>query len=160
MKKHKLIILCIILLAALADTRAHSIKIFAAKKGDSISGYVYSPGGIRIKNAVIAVYKDGKAAGEIKTGANGEFTYKSADGSNYKFVYNRDGHMIEYSVNSPAAKKAAQVSLPAKENDERIFEIKEQLDRIENTMRFRDIIGAIGYIFGLAGLLILIKKKK
>lgn len=160
MKKYKLFALGVIIFAAAANTHAHNIRIFAAKKGNRISGYVYSPGGIRIKHAVLAVYKDGKAAGEIKTDGNGEFNCPSADGSDYKFVYNQDGHLVEYGVGSPAGKAAASVAPPAGAGDERIFEIKEQLDRIENSLRLRDIIGAIGYIFGLAGLLILIKKKK
>jgi nickel transport protein len=147
-------------LTAIANTHAHNIKIFAARKGNGISGYVYSPGGIRIKNAVITVYKDGKAAGEVKTDSNGAFTYQNADAANYKFVYNRDGHMVEYAVGGSPVRKAAKVPTQTGADDERIFEIKEQLDRIENTLRFRDIIGAVGYIFGIAGLLILIKKKK
>ena len=158
MKKYKLFMLYVVSFMITANIYAHNIKIFAAKKGDSICGYVYSPGGIRIKNSIISVYKNTKFVTKIKTSNKGIFNYKGADDSNYKFVYSKDGHFAEYSVNKPAMKKKKKIATKAN-NDNQIFEIKEQLDRIENTMRVRDIIGAIGYIFGVAGLMILLKKK-
>ena len=49
MKKYKLVMLYIASFMITATIHAHNVKIFAAKKGDNISGYVYSPGGVRIK---------------------------------------------------------------------------------------------------------------
>ena len=158
MKKYKLVMLYVASLAITANIHAHKIKIFAAPKGDNICGYVYSPGGVRIKNSIISVYKNTEFITKIKTDNKGAFNYKVADDSNYKFVYSKDGHCVEYSVNKPAVKKESKITAEANK-DNQVFEIKEQLDRIENTMRIRDIIGAIGYIFGVAGLMILLKKK-
>lgn len=154
MKKYKLVAIYFLSFVITANIYAHNIKIFAAKKSDNICGYVYSPGGIRIKNCSISVYRDSKLISKIKTDNNGAFIYKAEYNKKYKFAYNKDGHFVAYSVNMPAVKATKS------ENDNQIFEIKEQLDRIEKTMRIRDIIGAIGYIFGIAGLIILLKKKK
>ncbi len=158
MRKYKLIMLYVASFAIISNIYAHSIKIFAAKRGDKISGYVYSPGGIRIKNSTISVYENTKLITKIKTDLKGTFNYKFTKAANYRFVYSEDGHFVEYNVKVPAARKKNKID-PEADNDNQLFEIKEQLDKMENTMRIRDIIGAIGYIFGLAGLVILLKKK-
>ncbi|MBU8902420.1 MAG: hypothetical protein KOO69_06750 [Victivallales bacterium] len=159
MKKYKLLMLYLVSFAITANLYAHNIKIFAAQKSDNICGYVYSPGGVRIKNSTISVYKNTEFITKIKTDTKGTFKYKVADDANYRFVYSKNGHLAEYSVNKPVGKKKSKIDAGIN-NDSQIFAIKEQLDRIENTMRIRDIIGAIGYIFGVFGLIILLKKKK
>ena len=159
MKKYKLLMLYLVSFAITTNIYAHNIKIFAAKKGDSICGYVYSPGGVRIKNSTISVYKNTEFITKIKTDTKGTFKYKVANDANYRFVYGKDGHFVEYSVNQPALKQKSKIATGAN-NDNQIFAIKEQLDRIENTMRIKDIVGAIGYIFGIFGLIVLLKKKK
>lgn len=38
--------------------------------------------------------------------------------------------------------------------------LREQLFAYEKTIRFRDIVGGIGYVFGLAGVIVLVKHRK
>lgn len=38
--------------------------------------------------------------------------------------------------------------------------LREQLDGYENSIRVRDVMGGIGYLFGLAGLIVLLKHRK
>ncbi len=156
MKKYKYLVLIFAYSAIITTSNAHNIKIFAAKKGNDICGYIYSPGGIRIKNSALSIYKNNEFITEIKTDDKGEFIYKNITTAIYKFTYNNDGHLAEYTVNKPAIKHSHQHH---QEGDNQIFEIKEQLNRIENQMRIRDIIGAIGYIIGIAGLISFIKKR-
>jgi nickel transport protein len=37
--------------------------------------------------------------------------------------------------------------------DRQVVPLRRQLDRFENTLRVRDVLGGIGYIFGIMGLL-------
>ena len=38
--------------------------------------------------------------------------------------------------------------------------LREQLDGYENSIRVRDVMGGIGYLFGLAGLIVMLKHRK
>ncbi len=153
-----ILILFTINFTMITNIYAHNIKIFAGKKDNNISGYIYSPGGIRIKNSTLYVYKNNKFISEIKTNNQGEFIYKNIDNSHYKFIYNQDGHLAEYNINKILLNPQKKENI-SQINDNQIFEIKEQLNKIENSIRIRDLIGGIGYIIGIAGLISFYKQR-
>lgn len=41
-----------------------------------------------------------------------------------------------------------------------VLPLRKQLDRMESTVRLRDILGGIGYIFGLAGVVMYVRSRK
>jgi len=159
---------------------AHKIKVFARAEGRTVIGSVYFPGGGKAANVAVEVLgPDGTKLGAAATDANGKFTFQAALRCDHTFVVKTiDGHRAEYTLKAgelpstlPApegeiAGNAEPRSIPAPmERKEagleqlveravarQIGPLREQLDRQEARSRLRDILGGIGYIFGIAGV--------
>jgi nickel transport protein len=140
-----------------------------------ITGYAYFPGGSRVPNAPIEVWgPEDTKLDETLTNAAGEFSYLTTSPFEHTFILNLgDGHRAYYTIR--AEELSGTQSLP--ENNElsspkfsfspstqeleqlietavnkQIRPLREQLEAYEEKIRFHDLIGGIGYIFGLMGL--------
>jgi nickel transport protein len=160
---------------------AHKLKIFAMGDGKTISGYAYFPGGGRAEGlTVTALAPDGSTAGQAVTNSEGEFTIPVEARSDYKLVgQTDDGHRAEFVVEAAelsedlpegGARRAEQPKATAPEPatptagtdevrrlveqavGEQVRPLREQLESYEEKIRFRDVVGGIGYIIGLAGV--------
>lgn len=177
------VLLCVILPVI---AFAHGVKIFAAAEGDVVKGYVYNSGGSRMQNAEIVVFDpDDKKLGHIKTGADGSFAYKTDLAMEHRFVVQTsDGHRAEFTVPAKVTSQKKHIennssgeSYAASEDlyhlrtidleeiigravAREIILLREQLVIHEEKVRLRDIVGGIGYIFGLAGLACLFQGRK
>lgn len=149
---------------------AHKVKLFATVEGNTIDGYVYFPGGSRAHNVVVKVTTvDGTSLGETHTDTNGQFSYTMTQQVDHVFsVDTGDGHYTSHTVNvgetSPAIPTTSVATPTLSELIEnsvskQIRPLREQLETYEEKVRFHDILGGIGYIFGLASLWILIKRR-
>ncbi|MEA2011775.1 MAG: cobalt transporter CbiM [Verrucomicrobiota bacterium] len=169
-------ILCILFFLLFAfSASAHKINIFAAENGDIINGYLYAPGGIRIKNAEVSILCKGKRVETIFTDNKGEFSYKPDSTGEYLFQYSIEGHMAKckvagmqnstYQYLSPSSQKQSPENhefhmIIKKEVEKAIYPLRQQLEEIKSELRFRDIIGGVGYILGFFGLYSFLYKKK
>ena len=164
---------------------AHKVMIFAWVEGDTVFTESKFSGGKRAINAQVLVYdRDGRQLLEGKTDKKGNFSFKIPKLTDLKIVLNAAmGHKAEWTVPESQIREAggaakgknpvetirhADVGLSKEEIKELI---EESLDRklrpIERMMaeqQFKgpsvtEIIGGIGYIFGLMGVAIYFKNR-
>lgn len=161
---------------------AHKMKVFASREGKVITGYVYFSGGGRPKHLKVEVLgSDGKTVAVIYTGPKGRFMYGLKKNDDFTFVANSgDGHKAAYTVkalapvSSPSEKKSEESpevesvnssqlrKVVGEEVSRQLAPLREQLEGYEEKIRFRDVLGGIGFIFGIAGIYfyLLARKKK
>lgn len=163
---NKIIVLTVFSLwcAVSGDAAAHSLNLFVHGSNDgTVKGNAYFTGGDPARNLTVRVEDSkGKPLGETTTDAEGNFNYK-ADPSigAIKFVVRTDdGHRAAASVqfNVPAASPTGAASATAPTGD--IAVLHEAIQKLEKRLLLRDVIGGIGYIFGIAGLWALLKTRR
>jgi len=150
------------------DALAHKVSVFAVAEGEFITGECYFSGGGRPKDCVVEFFDSvGRKLGQTRTDAEGRFSFRPNVRTDHLIVLDTgDGHRTEFTISAaelPAALSApptAARSGPPDDLDKRIARavakelrpLREQLSRAERRIRLRDILGGIGYIFGLAGV--------
>lgn len=135
---------------------AHKLKLFAQTEGDWIRGRVYFVGGAGASGAQIRVQDAaGQVLAELTPDASGQFAYPIPTPMNvppsYQLIARTgDGHVAHWTLTavSETAPSASACIDPCP--DATAAEIAAECERI----RFRDVLGGIGYIFGLTGLLL------
>jgi len=165
-----------ILAIASYGASAHSLSLFVREEGGVVKGSAYFAGGEPVKNVTVQILDPSdKTLGEVKTDAEGNFEYTGArSGGELHFVVSTaDGHRAESklemgSVAAPAGSTQAEgTALPevssapthASAVERQLGAIQVALDRLEHRLWMRDVVGGIGYIFGLAGLWALWKSR-
>ena len=139
---------------------------------------------------VRAYAPDGAMIAETRTGPDGRFTLPVTQHTDYRIVGDAgEGHLGEHTVraaelpltaetaNSPEAIGSDDVvSSPSHTMHELVHDdldarieqavarqvapLRQQLFDYEHTLRLRDILGGIGYVFGLAGVVAMLKRRK
>jgi nickel transport protein len=171
MKKRIFFFFCVLIFSS--SLFAHKIKVFASRDGKKISGYVYFSGGGKGKNLKLDVLGgDGRKLANIFTDSEGRFIYEPKKEENFTFVVNSgDGHKATYTVKAvagltPRAKESSSTEgivsektdssqfreIIREEVSHQLMPLREQLEKYEEKVRFRDILGGIGFIFGIAGI--------
>lgn len=164
-------------------SQAHLLKVFAWSEGSAVAGNAYFSGGIPAKGARIQL-KD--ASGNVLvTGhpnAKGDFHLEVPPNTVAVQVIadTNDGHIAHWSLKtaakatkpkSKAMTTKAQTStanidqqqlkqLVAEAVAEQIGPLRMELDKDASAFRLSDILGGIGYIFGVFGILIWLKSRK
>ena len=162
-----------------SSASAHEMNIFVQRvEGQTIQGKVYFKDGAAAQDIeVLAADPAGATIGTTRTDAEGLFAIKAQ----YRCDHTLTGRTADgHETRKPAVVKAAQLSadLPLRGDataaapviaiapaegsaaapqavealSAQLDQVREQLDRLENTTRFRDILGGIGYILGLSGI--------
>ena len=172
-----LLLTAMILIGSHGPALAHKVMIFAWVEGDTVFTESKFSGGKKAINAQVEIFdKDGKKLLEGKTDNNGEFSFKIPKVSDLRIVLNAAmGHKAEWTVpeseireaGAIAEKKSARASGPitvglSKEEVKKIIEdsldkklrpIIRMMTESKNTKpSLTEIIGGIGYIFGLMGV--------
>lgn len=154
-------IVAIVVLSSLATTCAcaHSLNLFVHEEGGSIKGSAYFTGGGPAKHVEVQVFAAGdQPVATLMTLENGEFTYIGEATGRLRFVASTpDGHRAEATLEavqtaSPAAQGNSDAVSDSTKLEREIGAVQTALDRLEHKLWLRDVIGGIGYIFGLAGL--------
>lgn len=162
--------------ALMFPVSAHNLRVFAARKGPEIHGSAYFGGGGVSKNTKVEIYKrNGEKIGETVTDSEGKFSFKTKYRNEMKIIAsNQDGHLAEFkikgqnrnrksSTKSTVSREKITAStldenrfreIVAEEISQQLYPLKQQLDEYENKVRLRDIVGGVGYIFGLAGIVL------
>ncbi|TVO77848.1 carboxypeptidase-like regulatory domain-containing protein [Sedimenticola selenatireducens] len=175
---HNLRWLGLTLLLLHATAEAHLFKVFAYAEGNTIHGSVYFAGGNAVENAEITV--KGKASDKpvsLTSNRKGEFQYSATTPDDYLIQANTgDGHQAEWLIKaeafSPTATTANPTTPASSDSHSKRFEksdqqlaslveqavakqigpLRESLQRNHDRARFSDILGGIGFIFGIAGI--------
>ena len=163
---------------------AHKVMIFAWVEGDTVFTESKFSGGKKAINARVEIFdKDGKKLLDGKTDNKGEFSFKIPKLTDLRIVLNAAmGHKAEWTVpeseirevGNIVEKKSAQVSGPigiglSKEEVKKIVEdsldkklrpiVRMMTESKNNEPSFTEIIGGIGYIFGLMGVALYFKNR-
>lgn len=172
------------------DSYAHKVSAYAYREGDKIIGECYFVDGSPCKNSKVEVYDSrGKKITETTTDEKGRFNFKTSETGELKIVIPAgEGHRAEYtleavkkpekkevkkqetvketqkhelpqaSINREEIKQIIDEAMDAKLQGLRseLMDLRKQMDKIS----IRDIIGGIGYILGVWGIIMFIKRKK
>jgi nickel transport protein len=168
---------------------AHKVNVFAWVEGDMVFVEGYYPGGKKAQNSLVEVYNSGGAKLlEGRTNQQGEFSFKIPAKEDLRIVLTAGmGHkndftitaedlgVSESSLQEPLPKISEQVATSSSTSSD-IDQLKAIIDQalerklapviklIRNTREegpgVTEIIGGIGYIFGLFGLVMYFKSKK
>jgi nickel transport protein len=180
-----LFLTAIILIGSNGPALAHKVIIFAWVEGDTVFTESKFSGGKKAINAPVVIFdKDGKKLLEGKTDNKGEFSFKIPKVTDLKIVLNAAmGHKAEWMIPESEIreagpivekKSAAEPSGPisvgfSKEEVQKIVEdsldkklrpIVRMMTESKNTKpSLTEIIGGIGYIFGLMGVALYFKNR-
>ncbi len=162
---------------------AHLLKVFAWAEGAEIRGYAYTAGGGRASGARITVLgPDGTTLATLPPDDAGEFRYVTKDQGPHRIVADSgDGHRASWTVGAAesgaahggaAAPPGADAGLPddpqatATLSDDRLAALVEravarqvgplraELQAHAARARLGDVVGGIGFIFGIAGVVL------
>ncbi len=167
---------------------AHKVNIFAYMEGDTVYTESYFPNGTKVKGGIVEVYdSQGTKLLEGKTDENGQFNFKPLKKDDLKIVLLASmGHKNSYTLSAdelpdiiaaqkpqepepqePKVKEVAEVNLDQIKRiidsslDEKLRPIMRQLTKAQQRkVSFTEVIGGIGYIFGIMGIILYFVSKK
>jgi nickel transport protein len=178
-------LVAVILIWSHGPALAHKVTIFAWVEGDTVFTESKFSGGKKAVNAPVVIYgKDDKKLLEGKTDNKGEFSFKIPKVTDLRVVLNAAmGHKAEWMISEKEIREAGPIveekstaessgSITGGLSKEEVRKIVE--DSLDKKLRpiFRmmvesknskpsitEIIGGIGYIFGLFGVVLFFKNR-
>ncbi len=180
----------ILLTLTTTETFAHALHLFANLQQDHIDGRAYYADQNPASHERVFLYdKEDKLLQKTITNENGMFRFNIDKPQNFKVVVQgEEGHraetqitIIEKQLINPLEQQLNQAldtkfqyvnhSSNCKTDilekniisvlQQEMQSLKEQLNHYENKIRWHDVLGGLGYIFGLAGFFVyLITKRK
>jgi nickel transport protein len=168
---------------------AHKVNVFAWVEGDTVFVEGYFPGGKKSQGSLVEVFNPaGTKLLEGRTNEKGEFSFKIPERTDLKIVLTASmGHKNDFIVPASDFQEVGSApSSPSRSLAERaqdsaahpadMGQMEEMIDRaldrklapviklIRDTRRegptIAEIVGGIGYIFGLFGLVMYFKSRK
>lgn len=188
LRRMGLIFLSLLMVMASSNAFAHKVNIFAYVEGDMVYTESYFPDGRKVEGGIVEVYDgQGNKLLDGKTDKEGQFNFKLPKKDDLKIVLVASmGHKNSYTLSasempdSIGAEKAenpepqeskvqevAQVDLDQIKKivdsslDEKLKPIMRQLTKAQQKeISFTEVIGGIGYIFGIMGIIMYFSSKK
>jgi len=156
---------------------AHRVNVFAYKEGNKIYTESYFSDGTPARNGKIDIYdENGKKILEGQTDKKGNFSFNAPESQGtYKVVLTASmGHRAETSIiigEAPPQKQINETVTKKEMNnikamieesvEKSIYPLMKSIEQEKRRIRITDILGGIGYIFGIFGIvLFFIRKKK
>ena len=183
-----LVFLTLLFLIPASVVFAHKVNIFAYAEGDTVYTESYFSDGTKVKDGVVQVYdSQGTKLLEGKTNENGEFNFKPLKKDDLKIVLLASmGHKNTYALSADELPDIAAAEKPQKPEpkeskvkevaevnldqikriidtslDEKLKPIMRQLTKAQQReVSFTEVIGGIGYIFGIMGIILYFLSKK
>jgi len=180
--------LILLLLMPASVAFAHKVNIFAYVEGDTIYTESYFPDGTKVKDGIVEVYdSQGNKLLEGKTDEKGEFNFKPPKKDDLKIVLIASlGHKNSYTLSADEltgiivtekpqepesieseVKEVMQVDLEQIKRiidsslNEKLKPIMRQLTKAQQKeVSFTEVVGGIGYIFGIVGIILYFASKK
>ena len=138
---------------------AHQVHLSVHVHGNTIHGEAHYPDDRPVKNAKVTAFDPvGKKLGETTTDQQGEFQLQAQSRCDHRLLVGTgDGHVEEYTVAAARLPKSPSPDegLQDAENYSiyrELCQLRDELDEFKRQTHWRDVIGTIGYIFGLAGV--------
>ena len=153
MKKTALLILSLFFSA---NVWAHALFVSAQYDGEKISGKAYYSDQTPAAETYVEAVKQGETEPAVygKTDKEGRFSLPfSQDGTFTVIIEGMEGHRAETQVTK--LNHSAQTGSQA---DWQL--LHEEIEQLKNKIYWRDVIGGIGYIFGLFGVMMLLRNKR
>jgi nickel transport protein len=162
---------------------AHKINLFTYKEGNKIFVEGYFSDGVPVKNSLIEIYNEkGEKIINGKTNEEGLYSFEIPECKKIKIVLTGDmGHKVEKEMEieekktlrkeeTKTTKKEVEkkMDLIDKEEIKKIVEesvekaivpLIKEIEKEKEKARIMDIIGGIGYIFGIFGIYLYFSKK-
>jgi len=175
MRARPLRLLAILLVLCSPLGHAHLLKVFAFTAGDTLQGNSYFAGGAPASGAQIELQAaDGSLITRLRPDAGGEFRYRLGPQRAARVIAaTGDGHRAEWrlpddepigSATHPAlaadpsaiaaTDPSALVALVEAAVARQVGPLRQELQASQARAKLADIIGGIGFIFGLAGVLL------
>ena len=154
------LLLCFI--APLAS--AHALHIFALTDGQHLLGRAYFGENLpAVREEVMLYGEQAQLIAKTQTDDTGRFVFELPKRQDYNVIIEgMEGHRAEYHLAAQEIPENAAPNLPADSAElqtlmskavrQEIQPLREQLDRYALRIYWHDVLGGIGYIFGLAGL--------
>ena len=167
---------------------AHKVHIFAYTEGGTVYTESYFPDGTKVEGGVVEVYdSEGTKLLEGKTDENGEFNFEPPNKDHLKIVLVASmGHKNSYTLSAdelpaiiaakkvqeleakePKVKEVSEVHLDQIKRiidtslDEKLKPIMRELTKVQqHEVSVTEVIGGIGYIFGITGIILYFVSKK
>lgn len=157
---------------------AHKLHLFATVQpvaaGYQIAGSVYFSGGDRPAGAVVQAVTttNGSVVASVPTEDGGRFVLTVPTSADYLLSTELDGHRAEWALpvtQFAGAVGSSPVTVAAREEAgqalspqalaqveaavaRQVVPLREQLDSFQQETRWRDVLGGLGWLVGLAGL--------
>lgn len=177
-------------LCDVSSSSAHGVYIYAWVDGATIYTESYFGAKRKVKNGVIKVFDlSGKILLQGKTNEQGEFSFKSPSENDLRIVVNAGmGHQSEYLLKAEeqtcdSIKTQNEHNLSAQQEkpqnisledplilkkiveetlDKKLKPVMHELAALRKEKRpgFTEILGGVGYIFGIMGILMYMKSRK
>ena len=179
----------VVALPMVSQVWAHKVNVFAWVEGDTVFVEGYFPGGKKSQDSLVEVFNPaGTKLLEGRTNEKGEFSFKIPERTDLKIVLTSSmGHKndfivpasdfqeVESSPSSPA-QSFAEIAKDSSAHPADLSQLEGMIDRaldrklapliklIRDTRKegptIAEIVGGIGYIFGLFGLVMYFKNRK
>lgn len=155
----------------------HGVELFALVDGTQITGNFRYPDGTPIADARIRAFDpNGALLAEATTDAEGHFALPVTRHCDHELIGDAgEGHRGAFTVAAselplePAAEvgetgsgAAAPADLDARIERavaRQVAPLRQQLFDYEHAIRLRDLVGGIGYVFGVAGIVVLVNHR-
>jgi nickel transport protein len=152
---------------------AHGIRLFAAYEGNRLTGRAYS-GSKGIANVTVTLLNtDGSHRSTVTTDADGNFSKTMNKRVSLKLTIKLpDGHRGHFNLDLGEPEESDKPHSHedddhndhahdhASDSKRDVAGLEAELAKLQGQRRLRDVIGGIGFVFGLAGILIMIKSRK
>jgi nickel transport protein len=156
--------------------RAHKLNLFAHVEGKTILGKAYFSSGAAAQGVSVTAFDPaGRELGRTTADAQGQFSLEARTRCDHRLVVETaDGHGAEYTVSAaelpadlapavagppkPGAsggsggKIAAKTPPDADQIAAKIDALTAQVVQLREQLRFRDVLGGIGFILGITGI--------
>ncbi|ABR74166.1 hypothetical protein CBG46_01285 [Actinobacillus succinogenes] len=150
-------ILTALLLGFNASVYAHGLAVFAQYDGEAVTGKAYYSDQTPAAETYVEAVRVGEAEPAVygKTDKRGAFRLPIRE--NADFIVNiegMEGHKASAKANpitDTTGVRESTVDSCAVSN-EAVLALREDINRLKDKLYFHDILGGVGYIFGIAGV--------
>jgi len=152
----------IVLLLSAAEAAAHKFYVHCDIEGDEIIVSAYYPGSPAVGADVKVVDSEGGPLLSGQTDEDGKFRFRPGVEADITIRVVHGEHFGEVAL-SAGELPAAGGTPPGPETggeDARINRVIKEIRELREETRWRDIVGVVGYIFGLAGVAMYFLSKK
>lgn len=153
-------------------TSAHALHIFALTDGQHLLGRAYFGENVPATREEVLLYgEQAELVAKTQTDDTGRFMFELPKRQDYNVIIEgMEGHRAEYHLSAQEIPENTAPNLPtdsaelqtlmSKAVRQEVQPLREQLDRYTLRIYWHDVLGGIGYIFGLAGLFFYFQAKR